>query len=78
MGFGPEAGVVGLLAPNVLVLAAIVMDVKQGEGVHAVFRFGLPISLAIEGGTILLTPTFAGHALASALAWTGRLLAGLY
>ncbi|MGE0811846.1 MAG: hypothetical protein AB7O28_26405 [Vicinamibacterales bacterium] len=78
IGFGPEAGAIGLLAPNVLILAAIAVDMARGGGVHVVFRFGLPASVALEGGMLLLTPTPPGQVVASVLAWSGRLLAGLY
>ena len=78
VGMGAVAGIVGILAPNLIVLAAVGIEVRRGEGVHSVFRWGLPISFLLEGVTILLTPTPAGQALAAALAWVGRLLAPLY
>ena len=78
IGPGVAAGVAGILAPNLLILAAIALEIRRGEGVHPVYRWGLPVSILLEVGVILMTPTPAGQYLASALAWTGRVLAPLY
>lgn len=78
MGFGFPAGVVGILAPNLIVIAAILVDVRRGEGFHPVYRTGLVATLVAEVGTIALTPTPIGHAVAEALAATGRALAVFY
>jgi hypothetical protein len=78
VGLGAVAGVAGIVAPNLIVLAAIGIEVRRGEGVHPVYRWGLPTTLVLEVGTILATPTVAGQQLADVLAWTGRLLAPLY
>jgi len=78
IGFGTLAGIGGILAPNLIVLAAIGVEVRRGEGIHPVYRWGLPISLLLEVGTMVLTPTPAGQALAAGLAWVGRLSAPLY
>jgi hypothetical protein len=75
---GPVAGVAGILLPNVIILAAIFLELRRGEGVHPVYRWGLPISVLAEGAVIFLTPTPAGQALSSALAWLGVVLAPLY
>ncbi len=78
MGFGPAAGIAGVFAPNLIVVAAILIDVRKGDGVHRIYRWGLPLSLALEAGAILLRPTPAGTALSTALAWMGRVLSPLY
>lgn len=78
IGFGSAAGVVGILAPNLIVVAAILIEVRRGEGVHRVYRWGLPISVVAEVATILLTPTAPGQMLAATLAALGRLLVPLY
>ncbi len=78
IGFGAAAGVIGILAPNLIVLAAILVDLRRGVGLHPVFRWGLPVSIALEGGMLLLTPTPLGDAVSAALAGIGRLAAGLY
>lgn len=78
IGFGPAAGVGGILLPNIIILAAVLLELRRGEGVHPVYRWGLPISLAAEGGMILLTPTPTGQAISSGLAWLGVVLAPLY
>lgn len=78
IGFGPTAGVGGILLPNIIILAAVLLEVRGGKGIHPVYRWGLPISVLAEGGVILLTPTSAGQALSSALAWLGVVLAPFY
>ena len=78
MGFGPAAGIAGIMAPNLIVVAAILIDVRYGDGVHRTYRWGLPLSLGLEAGVILLTPTAIGAGLAAGLAWLGRILSPLY
>lgn len=78
IGFGPVAGITGIFAPNILVIVAILLDVRAGKGFHKVYRWGLPLSLAAEAGVMVLTPTVAGQALSGLLAWIGRMLAPLY
>ncbi len=78
MGFGLPAGVAGILAPNLIVIAAILVDLRRGEGVHRVYRLGLPVTIVVELGTILLTPSPAGRVFADLLAATGRALAPFY
>jgi hypothetical protein len=78
IGFGPVAGVGGILLPNLIVVAAMFIEWRRGEGVHRVYRWGLPISVLTEGAVILATPTAAGQALSAALAWLGVVLAPLY
>lgn len=78
IGFGPAAGISGILAPNLIIVAAIAVEIRRGDGFHPVYRWGLPASFLLEGATILLTPTPAGQAMATALAWVGRLLAPFY
>lgn len=78
IGFGPVAGVSGILAPNLIIVAAMLIELRRGEGVHPVYRWGLPLSFGAELAVILLTPTAVGQPLASALAWVGRVLAPLY
>lgn len=78
ISFGPSAGMVGILAPNLFVVVAVAVDWKRGRGIHRVYRYGLPFSLALETAAFLITPTPVGQALAEALAWVGRLAAPLY
>ncbi|HUU32978.1 MAG TPA: hypothetical protein VMW48_02885 [Vicinamibacterales bacterium] len=78
IGFGATAGIAGILAPNLIVLVAVGVEVRRGEGMHTVYRWGLPISVLLEGATILLTPTPGGQAAAAGLAWMGRVLAPFY
>lgn len=78
IGFGPAAGVGGILLPNLIIVAAILVERRRGEGVHPVYRWGLPLSLLAEGGVMLATPTAAGQVLSTALAWLGAMLAPLY
>jgi hypothetical protein len=60
------------------VLAAIAVEVRRGEDIHPVYRWGLPLSILPEGGVMLLTPTAAGRLLSGALAWLGVMLGPLY
>lgn len=78
IGFSATASAVGILAPNLIVVAAMLFEWRRGEGLHRVYRVGLPVSFLLEASTLLLTPTAAGRALAESLAWIGRLLAPLY
>lgn len=78
IGFGPTAGVWGILLPNVIIVAAILIELRRGEGIHSVYRWGLPLSVLAEGGVILITPTAVGEVLSMKLAWLGGALAALY
>jgi len=78
IGMGAPAGIGGILAPNLIIVAAIMLEVRRGGGIHPVYLWGLPASIAVEGGVILLTPTPVGQALASGLAWLGAVSAPLY
>ncbi len=78
IGFGPMAGVGGILLPNLIVVAAILIEWRRGEGVHPIYRWGLPLSVFVEGSVIVATPTAAGQILSTSLAWLGAMLAPLY
>lgn len=78
VGFGPAAGVGGILLPNVIIVAAILIELRHGQGVHPVYRWGLPLSVLAEGGVILVTPTASGQVLSAALAWLRATLGALY
>lgn len=78
IGFGPAAGIGGIFLPNLIVLAAIFIEWRRGEGIHPVYRWGLPLSLVAEALAIFGTPTAPGQALSAALAWLGTVLAPLY
>jgi len=58
-------------------IRAILVERRRGEGVHPVYRWGLPLSVLAEGVFILATPTPTGEALSSALASLGAVLAPL-
>jgi hypothetical protein len=78
IGFGPLAGVGGILLPNLIIVAAMLIEWRRGEGVHPVSRWGLPVAMVAEVGVIVATPTAAGQALSTALAWLGAALAPFY
>ena len=78
IGFGPVSVVAGILLPNLITVAAVLIERRRGEGVHPVYRWGLPLSVLVEGGVMIATPTWAGQALSTALAWLGVVLARLY
>jgi hypothetical protein len=78
IGFGPAAGIGGIILPNLIIVAAMLIEWRRGEGVHPVYRWGLPISVVTELLMIFGTTTPAGQAVSSALAWLGTVLAPLY
>ncbi len=78
IGFGPLAVYGGILLPNLIILAAILVERRRGEGVHPVYRWGLPLSVIAEAGVLVATPTAAGKVLSTALARLGAVLAPLY
>lgn len=74
LGPGFAAGFIGILLPNVIILTAIAVDLRRGDGLHRAYRWGLPVSVALEVGVILSTPYLPGRVLSEGLAWVGRLL----
>lgn len=78
IGFGSLAGALGILLPNLIIVAAMLIEWRRGEGVHPAYRWGLPLSVLVEGGVIVATPTAAGQSLSTVLAWLGTTLAPLY
>jgi len=78
LGPGFAAGVIGILLPNLIIVAAMVLELRRDDRIHAVYSWGLPISIAAEAGVILMTPHLPGEVLISSLAWMGRLLGPLY
>lgn len=78
LGPGFAAGFIGILLPNIIILAAIVVDLRRGGGVHRAYRWGLPASVALEAGVILSTPYLPGRLLSEGLAGVGRVLGFLY
>lgn len=78
IGFGPAAGVGGILLPNLIIVGAILVELRRGEGVHPVYRWGLTVSVLAEVGMILLTPTPVGEGVSVALARVGVWLGALY
>jgi hypothetical protein len=78
VGFGAFAVYGGIFFPNLIIVAAILIEWRRGEGVHPIYRWGLPLSILAEGGVMLATPTPAGDVMRSALAWLGTALAPFY
>lgn len=78
LGPGFAAGFIGILLPNLIIVAAIALEVRRGEGVHRVYRWGLLASVALEAGVIVATPYLPGRLLGDGLAATGRALGFLY
>jgi hypothetical protein len=78
VGFGPLAGIGGILMPNLIIVAAVLVETRRGDGVHPVYRWGLPASVLLEAAAFLLVTTVPGQWLAAGLAWVGRVLAPLY
>lgn len=77
-GFAPWATIVGILAPNVFVVAAMVHDVRREGRVHTIYRYGLPVSVALEGVMLAAGLTSAGDPVRQVLGWIGRIAAPLY
>jgi hypothetical protein len=77
-GFAPWVPIAGILAPNVFLVAAMVHDVRREGRVHPIYRYGLLVSMAIEGVLIAAGLTSAGDPVRAALAWVGRIAAPLY
>jgi hypothetical protein len=78
LGFGTGAGVAGILLPDLIVVAAVLWELSRGEGIHPVYRSGLPLFVLAEGGMILVTPTAAGEGVSEALARIGAMMGFLY
>lgn len=77
IGPGFTAGVAGILLPNLIIVAAMVLEARR-DRIHKVYLWGLPISVATQIGVILVTPTRVGGVLADVLAWIGRGVGPLY
>jgi hypothetical protein len=69
---------VGILATNLFIVWGIVHDYRRDQGVHPAYVVGLVACVTLELAGWLLTPTPIGAALASALAWIGRVGAVVY
>ena len=76
--FASGAQVVGILLPNLILVAAMLLELRAGRGVHVMYRWGLPISVLATGLSLLITPTPVGALAFEGLAWVGRLLGPLY
>lgn len=77
-GFVPWASNVGILSTNALIIAAMLLEWRRGTGVHPAYRWGVPALILTEAGTMALTPTPVGAAIARMGASLGTLLAPLY
>jgi hypothetical protein len=77
-GFTPWVTPVGILLPNLFVVAAMVHDYRRDGQVHPVYRYGLPITLVLESAFLFVVHTPLGNAARQGLAWAGRLLGALY
>lgn len=68
----------GILLPNLIIVVAMLLEARRNGDVHPVYRWGLPISIGVEAGVILITPMPAGGLLSLSLAWLGVVLSPLY
>ena len=78
LGFVQWVWVVGVLATNLFVLAAVAYDYWREQKVHRVYRYGLPLKLVLEGGVFLLVMTTGGDTLKQAVGWIGRYMRPFY
>lgn len=76
--FSSASQVVGILLPNLILGAAILLEVRSGRGVHRIYKVGFPVSVLVTGLSLLVTPTPLGSVLFDGLAWLGRVLGPLY
>ena len=76
--FSPTSQVVGILLPNLILVAAMLLELRSMRGVHRIYRVGFPASVLATGVALLVTPTPLGSVLFDGLAWLGRLLGPLY
>lgn len=77
--FGPDSAMwLGLLGSNVFIVAGIVRDRLRETRVHPAWWIGLATCVTLEAGTLLLTATPPGQAVAHALAALGRTFGFLY
>ncbi len=77
-GFATWAQVAGVLAPNLFLIAAILIDRRRCRTLHPVLRMGLPVSVLATVVALLIVPTAAGRWVSEFLALFGRVLAPLY
>lgn len=77
-GFNAASHVAGVLAPNLFIVAAVLVELRREGGIHRIYRIGLPASVLATVTALLITPTWLGRGGAEALAWIGRMLAPLY
>jgi hypothetical protein len=68
----------GILATNLFIVAGLAHDYLRERRLHAAYAIGLVVCVGVELAVWLLTPTPAGRALASGLAWVGRAAGFLY
>lgn len=80
IAFGPQAWIapVGILLPNLVVLAAMWHDHRTEGRVHPVYRWGLVNSLLLEGFSIAAAQAPWGPAYRELLALVGRAFGALY
>ena len=80
IAFGPQAWIapVGILLPNLLVLAAMWHDHRSEGRVHPVYRWGLVNTLLVEGFSIAAWHAPWGPAYRELLAMIGRAFGALY
>jgi hypothetical protein len=70
--------ITGVLSTNLFIIAGMIHDRRRDGRVHPAYVIGLSVCVALEAGMFLLSPTPVGQAVASGLAWIGRMLGFLY
>ncbi len=80
IAFGPQAWIapVGILLPNLLIVAAMWHDHRHDGRVHPVYRWGLFNTLLVEGFSIAAWHAPWGPAYRELLALVGRTFGALY
>jgi len=77
-GFEQWVAIVGTLAPNLFMVAAMIHDYRDVRKIHRVYLWGVPVMIGVVGGAFLLAMTPAGVVVQQAVAWVGRLLRPFY
>lgn len=77
-GFELWVAIGGTLAPNLVIVAAMIRDYRSGREIHRVYGWGLSATVGLVGGTFLLAMTPGGAVVQQRVASIGRPLMRLY
>jgi hypothetical protein len=78
LGFEPWVAVIGTMAPNAFIVAAMAYDIGTTSRVHRVYAWGLPVSVFLVASGFYLAMSPSGELIKHAVGSLGRLLRPLY